>query len=586
MQQAEPFLFLLNGWNEISESKSKQAVDALRELERDFPSVGIIVATRTHHLTPLPGALRLRLRRFWRAQRSEYLEARLGASGDRLIARIEADPSLDELTRTPFILCEVASLFEVGFDLPSTKIDILAQVVRLQERREEHVNAMPGTPLFGLQKDYLKALANEMTRRGAVELPEADARSVVANVARELASAGQIQHVTPPSVLATLTAHHLLEHVHYPQPAFRFDHQQIQEYFSALDLHRQLLDHSGEDSNAIMCFTADYVNDPVWAEPLRMIAATFDETGDYASVNNGNASPGATLVEMALAVDLVFAGELAELCGAAVWDEVRTVVGDRFRAVYAIRDGPFEQYALAAMLATGMGDFSDIIVPLLSAEDQQARLRTCRLWPDIRVTSLGPNWRDEIRKWSDAAQADFVFELLCQRIDSEVVAFAIENGSITVKMAAVSGLMWHRSDNALTHVLNSLDAQTFEHIARKNADLMPKAFRSRTIAVLRKSLKTSADQTARLRTALSLVDLGERDLDGVIKEALAGLVGRDMRDLSRSYIEPALKHLSNNDPAWTSEWVAIHDCRRRSLTGTRTGCHSRPIFQTMSLRNT
>ena len=62
VQQTEPFLLLLNGWNEIAESDSAQANDALRELERDFPSAGIIVATRTHHLTPpLPGALRLRL---------------------------------------------------------------------------------------------------------------------------------------------------------------------------------------------------------------------------------------------------------------------------------------------------------------------------------------------------------------------------------------------------------------------------------------------------------------------------------------------------------------------------------------------
>ena len=80
VQQTEPFMFLLNGWNEIAESNSAQADDALRELERDFPSAGIIVATRTHHLTPpLPGAIRLRLLRLRRAQRTAYLAARLGA---------------------------------------------------------------------------------------------------------------------------------------------------------------------------------------------------------------------------------------------------------------------------------------------------------------------------------------------------------------------------------------------------------------------------------------------------------------------------------------------------------------------------
>ena len=68
---------------------------------------------------------------------------------------------------------------------------------------------------------------------------------------------------------------------------------------------------------------------------------------------------GAKLVAMALAVDLVFAGELAQRCGAAVWNEVRAAVGERFRAVYAIRNGKYQQYALAAMLATGADDFRE-----------------------------------------------------------------------------------------------------------------------------------------------------------------------------------------------------------------------------------
>ena len=165
VQQTEPFLLLLNGWNEIAESNSAQANDALRELERDFPSAGIIVATRTHHLTPpLPGALRLRLLRLRRVQRAAYLTARLGAQGAELRARIDADPSLDELTRTPFILSEVASLFEAGAEIPSTKIGVLAQVLRLQEQRDEHRNALQAAPIFGRQTDYLKALATEMTR--------------------------------------------------------------------------------------------------------------------------------------------------------------------------------------------------------------------------------------------------------------------------------------------------------------------------------------------------------------------------------------------------------------------------------------
>lgn len=556
VQQTEPFILLLNGWNEISESNSTQANGALRELERDFPSAGIIVATRTHHLTPpLPGALRLRLLHLRRAQRAAYLAARLGAKGTELRALIDADTSLDELTRTPFILSEVASLFEAGAEIPSTKIGVLAEVLRLQEQRDEHRNALQSAPIFGRQTDLLKALATEMTRRGAVALPEADARAVVAPVARELAHRGQIDPVGAPAVLATLTAHHVVERLDYPQTAFQFEHQQLQEYYAALDVRTRLLDLRDDDHHATHRFTADYVNDPAWTEPLRMIAETFaEQTGDV-ETDTRTTRAGGKLVEMALAVDLVFAGELAQLCGATVWNEVRAAVGERFRAVYAIRDGSYRQYALAAMLATGADDFSDVIVPLLSGQDQQTRLRTYRLWPDIHVSSLGPIWREQVRGWSEEARADFVSELLHHRVDGEVAAFAVEDDSIAVKKAAVSGLMWTGSDDALTRVLESMDAQTFEDVARENADRIPAALRPKIVTAMRKFIANTTDHQERLRTALDLIKHGETGLDDVVKNTMMALPSGGIRKLRPYCIQPALEHLYKTDPAWASDWV-------------------------------
>ena len=558
VQQTEPFLFLLNGWNEIAESNSVQANDALRELERHFPSAGIIVATRTHHLTPpLSGALRLRLLRLRRVQRTAYLAARLGARVAELRTRIDVDPSLDELTCTPFILSEVASLFEAGAEIPSMKIGVLSQVLRLQEQRDEHRNALQAAPIFGRQTDYLKALAIEMTRRGAVALPEADGRAVVASVARELADCGQIEPVGPPAILATLTAHHVLDRVDYPQTVFQFEHQQLQECYAALDVCARLFDLRNDDRDATGRFTTDYVNDPAWAEPMRMIAETFaEQTGD-GETEKRNTRAGGKVVEMALSVDLVFAGELAQLCGAAVWNEVRSAVGDRFRGVYAIRDVNYRQYALAAMLATGSDDFSDIITPLLSGQDQQTRLRTYRLWPDIQVSSFGSNWREQVRGWSEEARVDFVSEVLHHRADSEIAAFAAEDNSIAVKKAAVSGLMWTGSDDAMTRVLESMDAQTFEDVVRKNAERMPATLRPETVAAMRKFIENTTDQPSRLRTALDLIELGETGLDGIVKDALAALPGGDMRNLGAHYIQPALEYLRKTDPAWVSEWVAI-----------------------------
>ena len=354
VHQSEPFVMLLNGWNEITPSDSERANAALQELERDFPSTGIIVATRTHHLTPpLLGAVRLRVLRLRRQQRTAYLIDRLGTTGAELLARIDADPSLDELTRTPFTLSAVASLFEADTAIPSTKIAVLANVLNLREQRGEHRNALHAAPMFGRHTDYLRALATEMTHRGAVALPVADARAVVANVARELVNTGQVEPVGAPTALATLTAHHVLELLDYPEPNIRFEHQQLQEYFAALNVHAQLLDLPDEDPDATDRFTANYVNEPSWAEPLRMIAETLAEQIGNGAADERNTRAGTKLVQVALAVDPVFAGELAQRCGSTVWNEVRAMVGDRLRAIYAIPNGTNQQYALAAMLATG-----------------------------------------------------------------------------------------------------------------------------------------------------------------------------------------------------------------------------------------
>jgi hypothetical protein len=557
-QASESFLFLLNGWNEVAESNSAQAIDALRELERAFPAAGIIVATRTHHLTPpLPGALRLRLLPLLRRERGAYLAARLAAKAPDLRMLLDAEPVLDELTRTPFILSEVAALFEASAPIPDTKIGVLGAVIHLQEEGE-HRNQLQAAPLFGRAGDYLEALATEMTERGSVSLPEADARAIAVTVATDLAQRKQITDAPQPAaVLATLTAHHVLERSDYPGVSFRFGHQQFQEHYAALGIRALLLDLPDGDGDALRRYTADYVNEPAWAEPLRMIAETLSATTGAAETDKRNTGAGRRLVEMALAVDPIFAGELAQLSGDAVWREVRGAVGQRLRALYASRDENFRHLALAAMLATGSDDFKDIILPLLSSNDQQVRLRTYRLWPDISISSLGSGWPQLAGAWPDDVRADFVSEMLHHRLDAEIAAFAVDDQNAAVKKAAVSSLMWTRSDDAVMSVLESMDAQTFEDIARKDADRMPASLRDKTVAVLRRFIETTADQPARLRTALDLIELGETGLDGVVKDALAKLRSGDMTNLGGHYILPALEYLRKSDPAWVSEWVAV-----------------------------
>jgi hypothetical protein len=141
------------------------AVDALRDLERNYPAAGMIVATRTHHIQPpLPGAVfRARLLPLRRTQRDQYLDLALGSSANTLRVKLNSSRTLDDLTRTPLILAEVGDLFSKGSAIPTTKMGVLAAVMRTLEESQEHRPALQQAPLDGHAAEYLGALSMAMT---------------------------------------------------------------------------------------------------------------------------------------------------------------------------------------------------------------------------------------------------------------------------------------------------------------------------------------------------------------------------------------------------------------------------------------
>ena len=112
--------------------------------------------------------MRARLLSLTRSERTLYLKARLGANADELRQRIETDVELDGLTRTPFVLAEVASLFQAGIPIPSTKLEVLGAVARLVEQNDEHRNALSRAPLRGHAESYLAELAQQFPAHHAI----------------------------------------------------------------------------------------------------------------------------------------------------------------------------------------------------------------------------------------------------------------------------------------------------------------------------------------------------------------------------------------------------------------------------------
>jgi hypothetical protein len=555
------FSFLLNGWNEVPDTYSEQAVQAIRGMERSFPRAGIIVVTRSHHIKPpLPGSIQVKLRWLSRAQRTEYLEKRLAGRALELDKKLDEDRVLDDLTRTPLILSEVTTLFSSGREIPRTKIGVLYAMMDLIEGSDEHRHHLTLPPLSSHSREYLAELAAEMTKQGAVTIEESQARNIVNSVSLRLKASGEIAQLSEPLlILNALCAHHVLERLDYSPIVFKFEHQQFQEFLATIEVKRQLFALSnGDGTDHERRFAREYVNQPAWEESLLMIAEELGELTVGPSGSADSISAGRRLVKMALDIDPILAGELARLCGACVWQEVRTAMGVRFRNRYADGSGPSRQWALAGMLASGSEDFKDILLPLLSDNNQQIRLPTYRAGCEFHISCLGRNWRAIVGAWGEAQRASFVREVVQERWMAHVAEdFASSDPSPEVRTAALHALHWAGADITLAKFLAEADSQIFERALQEGLlDPLPVQLRARALSTYQSLLQSTADPVARLRIRLACLKVGGENSSERVKSDLSEWPPGRTSDTDYWLLKTALERVRKDDPHWVSHWLA------------------------------
>jgi hypothetical protein len=573
----EHFSFLLNGWNEVADNQSNSAVTALRQLERDFPAAGLMVATRTHYITPpLPGAFRAKLLPFDRLQRDDYLRQTLGNRTEELRLQLEGNRVLDTLTRTPLILAEVVTIFLSGGPIPTTRIGVLGAVMKLVENSDEHRPHLQAAPIFNGAQHYLEKLASEMTARGEVVIAEDHARSVVQLVSVALVVKSQITTVPDPAtVLHALSAHHVLEQIDYPSAAFRFQHQQFQEFYAA----RNLVDALGElvqggDDIANKAFAACYINQPIWEESLRMVAEEIRLRSEDGVTKKAAIESGVRLINLALSVDPIIASDLSRLCGAFVSREIGVTVGNVLREWYSVGEPHHKQLALAAMLATGSDDFTDILGPLLTDKDRQVRLSTYEAGEFFYPTSLGADWRRVVDGWSEEARADFVTEVTHRGLMADIGgSFAMNDPSPKVREQAVQQLSWIGANDALMRVVQALDNTGLEAVLPAlDPQAIPDAARLRFVDANRRLLTHDTKPLDRLLLGEKLGDTA------VVLDLMTELsaLSPPLDQYAEHAIVEALKIVGKRNQAWVSTWVT-----GKLLDGTLLGDHWAPFVQSV-----
>ena len=557
LNRATQLTFLLNGWNELSASESTGAAGLIRNLERSFATAGIAVATRAHPVTPpLPGSSRFRIQPLTRQEREEYVRGRLGENAGPLEELLRADTVLDDLTRTPMILAEVVSLHEAGKPIPTSKLGILDAVTHLLENSETHHAALADAPLSGMSRHYLEELAHLLVAGGGVQIAEATARAAISSAARTLQDSGQIgTSPDPGTILTALCSHHVLERSTYPDVTYTFFHQQFQELFAALRLRHELIKIASTDVGRTD-FISKYVNEPAWSQPLEML-------GEYIGRHTGNeplanaVAMGQTLVDMALPLDAVFASKLARLCGADVWRVVRESVGSRLRQLYGSQHSLHREIGLAGMVATGSGDFKDILVPLLAAEDSGSHLDAYRTGEPFRVSSLGENWQQTVKEWNEKARASFVAEMTQHGPASpEVIAFALADPDAVVRKSLLSHVWWAMSSEEIARLSQSLDDSQFKDlIAQMPAAYIPMQFRPRAVAIYADLATESIDPLNRFIARREAALLGDASAIEHLKEPLSHISVEQIRKLESRDLQSTMEMLRKTDATWVNDWI-------------------------------
>jgi len=579
LYEAQHFIFLLNGWNEVAESDSYRAQVALGALERQYPEAGILVSTRTHRVKPpLPGTtVRARLRVLNSKQRADYVAARLGIQAKPVLRRIHSEPVLDDLTLTPLFLAEVVSIAAAGKEIPGTKMGVLREVVHLPEADPTHRGALASAPLLGQADIYLTALASAMTSNGQTQALEPEAKQVTNQKLRQMREMGETDGAaTGLQILNALSDHHVLERVDYPEATYRFEHQQMQEYYSAEFLKQELLGLvAGVSPNTSLDAIAEtdgakkfqlrYVNQSSWSEPLCMVAGDMDRETLSSGPDGQLVLAKALLVVLALEIDIIFAAELFGLCSTEVQALVAETLSSVIRQLWNNPEKHDRSYALAAMIGTGSDLFKNEILPLLKGAAEHSRFEVYRSTSTFRLSSLGPHWRHEIRTWDEKARLTFVSEILhIAGPLREMAAFALSDPSLEVRTRALSELMWlnMNTDNETTRLMMDVDEAAFEAaVERVPLRYTHPIFRARALQVYRRILAESSDPVKRFVAAANAILMGQLDAHAALRECLDQCSTDRVRQMDQRELRPLLEALSS-DRAWRSGWIV-----RRVLEG-------------------
>lgn len=438
-------VLLLDGWNELDPASRQRATAELRALQREFPSLGLVISTRRQALdVPIEGLL-IDIDLLSGAQQLELARAARGDEGEALLDRAWRTAGIRELVAIPLYLNAFLSQATVVGMVPTTKEELLRLFVAEHERQPEKADILRQN-LFGFHDQFLTSLAVELNRTERTTITEENARAVVKRVEDRLVAEGQITTAPQPmALLDVLVNQHLLVRSGATEKTLSFQHQQFQEWYASLDVANRML-AAVTDPAARQALRADILNVPAWEESVFFACERLSRGPEPERKAVAN-----TILET-VGIDPMFAAELIYRSSEAVWNQIKEPIiafANRWHS-----PGKTDR-TVRFMLRTARPEFASTVWPLIAAEDNQVYLRTLRAAP-FRPSILGPDPEARLASLPDDTRGQVLAEIVLDGgFDGiELAAKMAKNDPKTeVQVSVIEALLFRRADRYAAEIL-------------------------------------------------------------------------------------------------------------------------------------
>ncbi len=454
-------ILVLDGWNELTVDLQKRAIQQIKNLQRDYPNLGIVVSTRSQ--TPLDSEIIINIEPLTEPQQKKLAKILNQKNGMVLLKRAKNLKKLYELIKIPLYLKTLLSINQTD-ELPETKEEIL-KIFVTQHENELEKEIILGEQLFGCQKEILIELACDGIISGTTALSSEKARCSITKTLKALQNNQQITTLSQPEiVIKTLVNAHLLACSSINSiNTISFQHQQFQEWYASFKVEQLMLDSLKESKNiANLNLHIDILNLIQWEESILFACERLSRKD-----SSGIQAVSKTIL-VTLGIDPMLAAEMIYCSGTEVWS---IISGNVMSFVEGWHQSNTIDRAIRFMIISGRPDFSAYIWPFISNSDNQLSFQIFDLTYPFHTSVLGADAIDHLSELTESHRLCVIPEI-AYRGEFDGIELAANlaktepNPEIVIKI--LESLIFRHAEEHVTNILNVASEKVWELLARQS----------------------------------------------------------------------------------------------------------------------